>query len=500
VANDQPATKITAYYDGKCPMCAALINAVRRSPEGASFDLRDMHAQRSLPFPRAAVEKEIHLVDPDGQIHRGAQAILKIASRYPHLRTLAAAGQVSTVRPLLAVGYGFVAANRRFIFGSASRVFWLKILVVLVFCLGLIMSSRLWIGPRTYPVAPVFNLFSSSIYPLDLFMFAALFALAAIILVSSKPQKFLFAFLGIIGVFALLDQTRWQPWVFQYGFVLAALGLFSWDSEDLAGRQRTLNIVRLIVAMTYAFSGLQKLNLKFIDSEFPWIVEPITNVFHLARGPLYLFGIAAPFIQIGFAFGLMTQKYRKASLVLAVSMHLFILAMFGPFGHDWNNIIWPWTVAMAVLDILLFTSSQKFSIREIFLSGRYPFHVCVLVLFAILPFLSFFNLWDSYLSAALYSGNLTEGIIYANDEGKDSLPTPIGTYLIHTSPDTNVLNIQRWAIETLNVMPYPETRVYKEIAKAVCRQSRYPRGFVLLVHEQRMFGSGPEAGYRCWEL
>jgi hypothetical protein len=174
--------------------------------------------------------------------------------------------------------------------------------------------------------------------------------------------------------------------------------------------------------------------------------------------------------------------------------------MFGPFGHDWNNIIWPWTAAMAGLDLLLFTGNQRFSVRDIFWSNRHPYHVSVLVLFAILPFLSFFNLWDSYLSSALYSGNLTEATIYASDKGRDSLPTSIKAYFVHTSPNTNVLNIQRWAFEDLNVLPYPETRVYKKIAKEVCERSQSPADVALLVHEQRMFGSRPETTFRCWDL
>ena len=91
-------------------------------------------------------------------------------------------------------------------------------------------------------------------------------------------------FLGIVVVFCLLDQTRWQPWVYQYGFLLAALALFSWDSDDIDGQKRTLNVARLIVATTYIFSGLQKLNLNFINYDFPWIVEPITNALPAVRG------------------------------------------------------------------------------------------------------------------------------------------------------------------------------------------------------------------------
>lgn len=481
-------------------MCATLANAVRCSARQDAFDLRDMHKQKSMPFATDAVEQEIHVVDQDGQTYRGAQAILKIASQYPRLRMLATIGQLPVVRPLLPVGYNIVARNRRFLFGAASRVFWLKAMIVSVFCVGLVMSSRLWIGPRTYPLSPVLSFPPSSIYPIDLFLYAALFVLGGAILVSPRPQKFIFSFLGIVIVFCLLDQTRWQPWVFQYGFLLAALALFSWDSDDIGGRERTLNVARLIVATTYIFSGLQKLNLHFINVDFPWIVEPITNAFPAARGLLYVLGIGAPFIQIGFGVGLLTRKYRRVSLILAVSMHAFILAMFGPFGQNWNDIIWPWTAAMAGLDLLLFTGKQKFSVRDIFWGNRHPYHVCVLVLFAILPFLSFFNLWDSYLSSALYSGNLTEATIYATDKGRDSLPASVGAYLVHTSPDTNVLNIQRWAIEDLNVTPYPETRVYKKIAKAVCEHSQFPADFVLLVREQRMFWSKPETGFRCWDL
>jgi uncharacterized membrane protein YphA (DoxX/SURF4 family) len=385
-------------------------------------------------------------------------------------------------------------------FGPTRRIFWLKTTLVAMFAAGLAMTPHLWIGPRAYPLAPVSALLPRSIYPVDLILFAALFALIAAIIVAARPQKPIFAFLAIIAVFCLLDQTRWQPWVFQYAFLLAALALFSWDSDDRDGQRRALNVARLIVASTYVFSGLQKINLNFIDNDFPWIVQPITDVMPWARAPLHALAIAAPFIQVGFGVGLLTQKFRRISLVLAVSMHLFILAMFGPFGHNWNAAVWPWTAAMAVFDILLFSGKESFSFRDLLPNRRNLYQLCVFVLFAVMPLLSFFNLWDSFLSAALYSGNLTEATIYASDQGRDSLPADIGALLVHTSSNTNVLNVQRWAVEDLNTTPYPETRVYKAIASAVCKQTRYPREFVLEVREQRLFFSKPETEYRCWDL
>jgi hypothetical protein len=210
--------------------------------------------------------------------------------------------------------------------------------------------------------------------------------------------------------------------------------------------------------------------------------------------------MTAPFLQVAFGIGLVTRRFRRASLFAAVAMHLFILAMFGPAGLDWNSIVWPWTAAMAIFDILLFSGAPECSWREIIWSGPDPRHAAAIVLFALLPWLSFFNSWDSYLSAALYSGNLTEAQIYLSDAGTASLPAAIRSRLVHTSPNTNVLNLQRWAIEDLNVTPYPETRVYRAIAKGVCGSLRDPAQLVLIVREQRMFFSRPETGYRCLEL
>jgi hypothetical protein len=82
---------------------------------------------------------------------------------------------------------------------------------------------------------------------------------------------------------------------------------------------------------------------------------------------------------------------------------------------------------------------------------------------------------------------------------------------VHLDPGVQAAGGPRWnheirldgyrlIVEDLNVTPYPETRVYKKIAKAVCERSQHPEDFVLLVHEQRMFWSKPETGFRCWDL
>jgi uncharacterized membrane protein YphA (DoxX/SURF4 family) len=393
-----------------------------------------------------------------------------------------------------------VVVNRRFLFGPARRLLWLKVAVVSAFCIGLARSPHLWVGPRSFPTAPIADGLPAIEGLLAYGLFAALFLLAAAIVVSPKPQWLIAIFLAIIGVFCLADQTRWQPWVFLYVFLLATLALFSWDRADAAGQRSALNIARLIVAFTYVFSGLQKTNLNFIDNDFPWIVSPITHLVPASATPLHVVAMLVPFVQVAFGIGLLTNRFRRVSLVVAVSMHIFILAMFGPFGLDWNDVVWPWTAAMAVFDVLLFADDERYSAADLRSARQHPFHAVVLLVFVALPALSFVNLWDSFLSAALYSGNLTDGVIYLSDAGRASLTASIAEHAVRSAEDTHVLNLQRWAFEELNVMPYPETRVYRAVAKRVCGQMRDPRQLVLIVHEQRMFRSLPETGYRCRDL
>ncbi len=415
-------------------------------------------------------------------------------------RTSAGIRSVSAGRPAASLFEHLLAANRRLMIGPASRLYWLKATVIVAFCIGLAMSAPLWTGDRTFPAAPAV----AALPPIDGIvadvLFAALFLLGAAIVVAPRPRWFIAAFLTIIAVFCLTDQTRWQPWVFLYVFLLATLALFSWDGADADGRRSALNVARLIIACTYVFSGLQKTNHNFVDVDFAWIVSPITGVLPSTAHPLHVLAVMAPFLQIAFGLGLMTFRFRRVSLIAAVAMHGFILAMFGPLGLDWNRIIWPWTAAMAAFDVILFADSERYGAGEILSPRGRPYHAFVLIVFAALPVLSFFNLWDSYLSAALYSGNLTEGTIYLSDAGIASVPPSVAHYAVRSSDNTNVLNIQRWAIEDLNVTPYPEMRVYRAVARQVCGQLGDRRQLVLIVREQRMFRSRPETGYRCSDL
>lgn len=381
-----------------------------------------------------------------------------------------------------------------------GRLFLLRLTVLSAFCVGLLMCPTLWIGPRSYPLVPLWSFLPGIEGVVADGLYAALFVLAALAVLAPRPQWSMAGFLAIVAAFCLVDQTRWQPWVFQYSFLLAIMALGPCRRAASAEDERTLDVARLVIAFTYIFSGLQKINLNFMENDFPWVITPITGLLPSLRRVLDPFGFVVPFVQVAFGAGLLTRRFRRVSLIAAVAMHVFILLMFGPLGLNWNNVIWPWTATMVVFDVLLFSQETQFGWRDLLRPRPDLRQIAALALFAVLPALSFFNLWDSYLSSALYSGNLTEAQIYVSDLGAAAASNGIKARLVHTSPNTNILNLQRWAIEDLNVTPYAETRVFKAIARDVCGSLRDRNQLVLVVKEQRMFFSRPEAGFRCSQL
>jgi predicted DCC family thiol-disulfide oxidoreductase YuxK len=212
MSREQPDTKTTVYYDSKCPMSRAVVDAVGHSTRSAAFDLRDVHKKGRLPFGKQAIEKEMHVVDREGRTYKGAEAILKVAEGFPHLRWPVRIARSPVIKSVASIGYRLVAGNHRLLAGPVRALFWLKITVVVAFCIGLLMSSNLWIGDRSYPLVPISSGLPQLGGLLARVLFAALFILAGVILLAPKPQRFIAAFLAIIAVFCLLDETRWQPW------------------------------------------------------------------------------------------------------------------------------------------------------------------------------------------------------------------------------------------------------------------------------------------------
>lgn len=371
-----------------------------------------------------------------------------------------------------------------------ARLRLIRIVLSIAMIMGLVITYKLWLtGGRMFPHTPILPFLPQLPYPVDIILFGAVIVILLLIAYGYIARKLIAIFCILFAILMLFDQNRWQPWAYQYFWMMFVLAFVNWSDPNPIRQKNTINALRLIICGIYLYSGLQKLNPKFFDETYPWLLEPLQDV--LSEGGeqfLLKLGYAFPAIEIFMGIGLFFRKTRKAAIILAVIMHLLILLDMSPLGHNYNHVIWPWNIAMILFVILLFNDTAPFGSYKH--SLRYPQVLVILLLFWIMPFLSFFNLWDSYLSASLYSGNTSSGVIYISDKVKEDLPQEIQQY-VKGSHDQNQLAIKYWSMMELGVPGYPERRLFVNVKDYIEQYAGDPSE-VFLIYTERISLIEPE--------
>jgi len=364
--------------------------------------------------------------------------------------------------------------------GLNRRLTWLRIVTAVALVCGFILSWRVWISSRLFPFSPVISSLPAVPFPFDYIWFVGLIGLLLAIAVTVQPRRLLIVFLGSAGLLSIFDQMRWQPWFYQYFFLLAGLGICAWKKPEAKTNRTALNSSALIIVCTYFWSGVQKLNATFLSQTWPILSKPLLRFFALGRGLPISVGLSIPLLEIGMALGLLTRQFRKASVITAVVSHAVILVLLVSAGE--STVVWPWNIAMGFFVVILFWQNKESSIRRI-VRPRHPFHVLVLILFGILPALSFSGVWDSYLSSALYSGNDHQAAVYINQSVMAQLPISLHQY-VWQGGQPMFLDINRWAYGELNVPVYPEPRVFRRVTERLCEYAGNSADIKLAISDQ----------------
>jgi len=339
--------------------------------------------------------------------------------------------------------------------------------------LGMALSYKLWLSARDYPLTPLFRFLKPLPHPFDYILFGAtLLALAG----SALTPRLIPMFAAFSLILAVCDQSRLQPWFYQYCFLLLGVAFAA------------PNACRLIVAGIYFWSGVQKLNAGFIYTGFPWLLEPFLR--HLPPGAQALahpLSVVAPFVELWIGIALLSRKFRTPAIVLALLMHAFILISLGPWGQNYNRVVWPWNIAMAAAVVILFWKTNEPVKRVLFGDG--PFHAAALLLFGVAPAFSLFGYWDHYLSSAMYASNENHGTIYISDKIFDRLPGGIADYVRVETPEIDSIDIGEWSANEMNVPPYPEVRIYKNVARKICDYAETPMDVRLSIVSKSTIGN-----------
>ena len=343
-----------------------------------------------------------------------------------------------------------------------ARLRWLWIVVSVAFICGMLTSPHLWFDlGRSFPRAPIIP--SLTLHQ-DFVISIALVVTLILSAITVHPRRYLAISVVLTIVLVALDQTRLQPWIYQYAIMLALL-VFA----DAVNQKAIVAANQFVIATLYFWSGLQKLSWSFVHEVAPRLVE-LAGIRLPAR---YLPGIAVAIAicEVLIGVGLLLRRTRRIAVVLACLMHSIIL--FTLISSRLNTVVWPWNVAMMAITVILFHRNYETPFEYLLRRHREGAAANYLpkgamLICGLLPSLSFIGAWDLYLSGALYSGKSPVGVMRISESLRDRLPATARGITFRTNRGELMLPFYEWSLAELNVPPYPEIRVYRQIAHQLC--------------------------------
>lgn len=373
-----------------------------------------------------------------------------------------------------------------------ARLKLIKLTVAVGLLISILTSYNLWAGQRWLPPSP----FIKDLYlapPYDYILFITQIILLLILLFTTRVRPVIVMILMLNIFMVLLDQNRLQPWFFIYNSILVVLFFYNWRIDNVNHYYSYFIVLQLLFSAVYVFSGLQKMNSGFMQETFPWFIKPLSSIFS-ERQMLALNKTAfmVPWLEVIIGVFLLIKPLRFIGIPMLIILHLLIFFLMGPFGKNYNSVIWSWNIVMVVIGLLLFsgkTTERYFSIAHLF---AVPVFYVVIVFFWIMPFTNLFNKWETYLSFSLYSGNTHNATIELNEKAMEKLPFYIRHYVKNES-GKNILYPKWWCMGELNVPLYPEKRVFERVANHVVNlTTSHPEDVKLVyIEKQKIFAKQP---------
>lgn len=353
---------------------------------------------------------------------------------------------------------------------------------------GLLFSIRLWFPTsRSFPRAPIlFAPSEANILLTEWFLSTILVGSLVLTMLSRSPRIFSVLALMSLTLLVCFDQTRLQPWVYQYFLLLGVLALHDCRKADSADSNHALSLLQLIVAGLYFWSGLQKMNFTFIYEILPALLVPLQTVLPWLPSSATA-GIFIALTETLIGLGLFFPRTRFLFVWLAVMMHGFVLVLL--IANDYNSVVWIWNFTLMFVIIIVFWRSNVYLMRRslTWRGESWKRNLARSITFASvsLPLLSFGGWWDMYLSGALYSGNTSVAVIRIDGEIRERLPGEASKqmFFVERTGD-QMLPLLEWSMADLNVPVYPELRVFKAVTREVCNLEKNKNQVALVIKER----------------
>lgn len=305
----------------------------------------------------------------------------------------------------------------------------------------------------------------------------------ALLIWKPEQKKFLLFFLFPSLLLVMEDNLRLQPWFFLHLSMIVIITF-----EEKIQKENVTRFIQWIIIAIYFWGGVNKLNIAFAWEIFPWFTQ------HLGIGDAYFLGLdnlnafplpaknyiafLIPAFEILIAVFLIFPKCQKIGIAGVIVTHLVSLYAIGPWGHNWNEIVWPWNIEMPILTFLAFRNIQSINQNhwtKNFQTFKTKTGVVIMILFFLLPFLGLFGYHQKALSLHLYSGNSDE--LEFRFEGYDEklASTSMAEHLyIDTTTLESTMKVEYWVIEQTGVPMYNSYGYFRKIGKHLCNCLDHP--------------------------
>lgn len=343
---------------------------------------------------------------------------------------------------------------------------WLIRITCLFWLVAKLISFRLWLSDRLFPLIPPFDFLAApSFVHWGLFIVSLICLLLLLVYPHKKTLQVIIIAAEVLS--CLFDQNRWQPWEFQYIFTILIVLLNSKNEKHI------MSLVGFMLASIYFYSGLCKINPVFLQSI--WYKLLLSKTFHVSyqtahQTVIYYSGYLLGLIEVVLGIGLFLKRLRKITTILLIVMHLIIIGIFGPIGLNYDHVIWPWNLTMLGLLFILILKNSSFDIS--LASLKLPKNIPIVILFGIMPFFSLFGRWDFFLSSSLFSSRTTDMYICLKKDRQTPLTGYCGKSLAPCDSNSCIINTRTWAFEEMKVPAYPQTRVYEKVKKKL--EAQFP--------------------------
>ena len=374
--------------------------------------------------------------------------------------------------------------TKSFIEEKKLQLIYITILVCLIS--SMLLSIKLWMGQRYFPLIPVLDFLPQLKYPYDSVLFYFAEIIFALNVIYFFDRRLHFGLIFSLIILAIFDISRIQPWYFNSFLLIIP---FYFLKNQVENKNVLVNVLlKLIISIYLIWNGLNKINISYFKEVIPWFTQAFPKNLSVF---IFLMSILLPILEIIAPIILWREKTRKIGIILVLTIQFFYIAVTSPLGHNINLSMIPWHLSISLITFLLFQKNHAFqeSLKLIIVDLKLRM---LIMLIALLPLLNLFNLWDAYLSFNVYSNAGARGTIYLGEKTLKFLPTGIEKNLKNENKP-NIIDIKKWAINDLGAGIYPEKRAFKKVKSYFMKYSTDSSDVILNLQEKQTIFKTPES-------